>query len=233
MKRLKGAVTVEAAIVLPLYILLLAFLINFLNIFHVRLVVQNGLNNAATLFTQYAYVTELANGGVEAIGSVSEQDAAQFSRQIEAYAASAETMAKAYERELDAPLTRESAQTLVTEGRSFHDASDQIERVLERTDSDVIGSYFLSAGGVINGATLQAEVESYLREMKVNRNLIKGDICYEIFLNPENGDLLLTASYQYSDALFSAFGARPFVVRQQTAVHPWTGGAANGLRGLD
>ena len=67
-KRRKGAITVEAVIVLPLYILVILFIINFLNISFLQLAIQQGLNNAGRTLSQYGYALDVAVG-IETINS--------------------------------------------------------------------------------------------------------------------------------------------------------------------
>ena len=58
----KGAITVEAVMILPLYILVILFLINFMNITYTQLTVQQGLNNAGRMLAQYGYAMDVAVG---------------------------------------------------------------------------------------------------------------------------------------------------------------------------
>lgn len=62
MGKKRGSITVEAAIVLPFYILLLTFLANFLNIYYVHQVIQHGLNSAGSTLAQYCYAIDLTLG---------------------------------------------------------------------------------------------------------------------------------------------------------------------------
>ncbi len=58
-KKKKGVITVEATLVLPMYILAILFIINFLNIGYMQLVIQQGLNNAGQTFSQYCYAINM------------------------------------------------------------------------------------------------------------------------------------------------------------------------------
>ena len=62
MDKKRGSITVEAAVVLPFYILLLTFLANFLNIYYTHQVIQHGLNSAGSTLAQYCYAIDLTLG---------------------------------------------------------------------------------------------------------------------------------------------------------------------------
>ena len=51
----RGSLTVEAAIVTPVFILVLLFVINFINIFYLQLAIQQGLNTTAEVIAEYSY----------------------------------------------------------------------------------------------------------------------------------------------------------------------------------
>ena len=48
-QRQRGSLTVEAVVILPIYILVLLFVLNFMNIFYTQLARQEGLNNTAAV----------------------------------------------------------------------------------------------------------------------------------------------------------------------------------------
>lgn len=227
MKR-KGSITVEAAIIMPIYILLLAFLINFLSIFYIKLVVQGGLNNAATTIAQYCYAVDLTLGMENfTLSDETSQKADALADGIEQFSNSAQSLAGVF----DKTFSFDTVPELINKGSGFAKSAKSLGGKLKGINGTDVKNYLLtSAAETGGGLIVQTMVENYLDEMKINRNLIDGPIQYDLYIMKENTDLVLTACYQYHDSMFSAFTDKPFVIKQQVVVHPWIGGSTDGLR---
>lgn len=227
--RKKGAITVEATLIMPFYILLLAFLINLLNIFYVKLAVQNGLNNAATTMAQYCYAIDLTLGMDKlAISDSTSQKAMQLADDIDDFSSSAQAMAQVFEKKLSVAMLED----MIDKGGEFLNSTKQLKNTLANIEGEDVANYLLTGGAELGGGFLvKVMVENYLDDMKISRAAIEGDIEYNFYVDAShNYDLVLTADYHYGDTLFSAFGADAFVVHQQVVVHPWIGGESDGLR---
>lgn len=227
--RKKGAITVEATLIMPFYILLLAFLINLLNIFYVKLAVQNGLNNAATTMAQYCYAIDLTLGMDKlAISDSTSQKAMQLADDIDDFSSSAQAMAQVFEKKLSVAMLED----MIDKGGEFLNSTKQLKNTLANIEGEDVANYLLTGGAELGGGFLvKVMVENYLDDMKISRTAIEGDIEYNFYVDAShNYDLVLTADYHYGDTLFSAFGADAFVVHQQVVVHPWIGGESDGLR---
>lgn len=227
--RKKGAITVEATLIMPFYILLLAFLINLLNIFYVKLAVQNGLNNAATTMAQYCYAIDLTLGMDKlAISDSTSQKAMQLADDIDDFSSSAQAMAQVFEKKLSVAMLED----MIDKGGEFLNSTKQLKNTLANIEGEDVANYLLTGGAELGGGFLvKIMVENYLDDMKISRAAIEGDIEYNFYVDAShNYDLVLTADYHYGDTLFSAFGADAFVVHQQVVVHPWIGGESDGLR---
>lgn len=228
MKR-RGSITVEATIILPVYILLLAFLANFLSIFYVKLVVQGGLNAAATTIAQYCYAIDLTLGMENfTLSEETSKKADALAEGIEQLNTSARDMASVF----DQTISIDAIPELIDKGSTFANSLTSVGKKLQGIKGADVKNYLLtSAAETGGGLIVQAMVENYLDEMKINRGLIKGGIQYDMYILKDNTDLVLTACYLYSDNMFSIFMDKPFVIRQQVVVHPWIGGETKGLRG--
>ena len=81
------------------------------------------------------------------------------------------------------------------------------------------------------GMLVEAMVDDYLDQLKINRNMLPDGIKYNLFVDGTDGryDLVLQAEYVYDSPLFSVF-IDGFRVRQQVVAHPWIGGSTPGLR---
>lgn len=228
MKR-RGSITVEATIILPVYILLLAFLANFLSIFYVKLVVQGGLNAAATTIAQYCYAIDLTLGMENfTLSEETSKKADALAEGIEQLNTSARDMASVF----DQTISIDAIPELIDKGSTFANLLTSVGKKLQGIKGTDVKNYLLTSVAETGGGLIvQAMVENYLDEMKINRGLIKGEIQYDMYILKDNTDLVLTACYLYNDNMFSIFMDKPFVIRQQVVVHPWIGGETKGLRG--
>lgn len=228
MKRARGSMTVEATIVLPFYILLLMFLANFMNIYYLHQAVQFGLNNAGSVLAQYCYAVEQTVGMDKF--SVSEETQEKFSD----IGSAMETFNSATQQAMstfDGGITIDKLGELINNGKSFANASANLANKLRSVKGDDLVSYLLTTASEAGGGMIvKAMVENYLEQMKVNRNLLSGDIQYALYMDNSTNDLILKAAYCYNDPMFSIF-TDGFAIEQQAVVHPWIGGSTPGLRG--
>ena len=231
MKRQKGAMTVEAAIVLPIYILLMSFILNFLNIFYLKTVIQSGLNNVGITMSQYCYIIDLTlDGGMSnfTLSDSTSAKAASLENGVNNFTdAAGRTMAV-----FDQSISAEMLVQLINEGKNFVEAADNLKKTLMSIKGEDVKNYLLTTAAETGGSMLvEALVEKYIDDMHVNRSLIDGDIVYEMYItNDDHHDLIFVAKYQYSNRIFSALYKKPFYIEQQVAVHPWIGGSTDGLR---
>lgn len=229
MGKKKGAMTVEAAIVLPLYILLLTFLANFLNVYYLHTVVQHGLNSAASTLAQYCYAVDLTLG-IEKL-SLQEETSAKAQELGEAINGFYDASTDALEL-FNSGLTLDNLPKLLSSGQTFISASSNlVSKVRGVTGDDVANLVLTGMVETGGGMLVEAMVDDYLDQMKIDRGLLTGDIRYGLYLTSDDRhDLVLTAEYEYGDSLFALF-TDGFSIRQQAVVHPWIGGSTPGLRG--
>lgn len=234
MKKGKGSITVEAAVIVPVYILLLVFLIRFLNIFYLQLVVQSGLNNAANTMAQYCYAIDLTLGMDNfTLSESTSGKVGELKSSVESFSSDTHTMATAFNDAFTGPFSLDELSNLIEAGKSFADSGKNLGNAVKAIDGETVKNYLLTSAGELGGGMIvQAMVENYLDEMKIDRGLIDGDIQYDLYITKPNNDLVLTACYRYRNADFSIFMDKPFVLRQQVVVHPWIGGSnSERLRG--
>ena len=214
--RQKGSVTVEAVIILPLYLLTMVFLLNFLDVFYVRLAVQQGLNNASSTLSQYCYAVDKVVG-IEKLTL------------DEGTSAKAQELAEAIFNE---PLSLDSVGKAIEKGKSFVGASSNLVGAIKQVKGEDIVNYLMTSAVETGGGMLvEAMVDDYLDQLKINRNMLPDGIKYNLFVDGTDGryDLVLQAEYVYDSPLFSVF-IDGFRVRQQVVAHPWIGGSTPGLR---
>lgn len=228
MKKSAGVLTVEAALILPVFILTLLFIINFLNIFYLRLAIQQGMNHAANTLGEYCYVVDLAVGMDnltldENTKAKEDTISDDINDMFEAAQGTLEIM--------NGSLSLETLPQLVDKAVAFAESVGSMCTTLSGVTADDLVNFALAAAVEEGGGTLvEYMVDDYLDEMKVNRNLIKGDIDFKLRIDKGNGNnLVLVATYQYSDPMFSLF-VNEINMCQAVVVHPWIGGETPGIR---
>lgn len=228
-KKQSGALTVEAAIVLPFYILVIVFVLNFMNIFYTQLAVQMGMNNAATVLAQYLYVADVTVGVKDTLTLNGET--AQKATDVASALSDTTTNLKKVVNGFSGGIKLENLKTMVDDGENLSKSLKTLgEKASAIEGEDIVN--VLVATGVEVGASggLTYIVNNYLDEMKINRSLIDGDITVRAAIDGKHDcDIVLTAAYQYKDPMFSVFfDTIPMV--QSVVVHPWIGGETQGLR---
>ena len=131
----------------------------------------------------------------------------------------------------DDGITIDKLEELISNGKNFASATTNLANKLKAVKGDDLVSYLLTTAGETGGGMIvESMVEDYLDQMKVNRNLLSGDIQYALYIDNSTNDLILKAAYCYNDPMFSIF-TEGFAIEQQVVVHPWIGGKTPGLRG--
>lgn len=230
MKKMRGSMTVEATIVLPIYILLLVFIMNFLNIFYMKLVIQSGLNNAGTTIAQYCYAVDLlVPNGMEnfTLNESTPSKTAEIGDSINEFVGSAERTLGVFNEDFSISMLS----SLISNGKDFLTAGNRLANAMKNVNGDDVKNYLFTTAAETGGSLLvETMVENYLDDMKVNRGLIDGEIEYEMYITNGRYDIVLIARYLYKNTTFSVFMDKPFYVEQQVVVHPWIGGSTKGLR---
>lgn len=231
MKKSGGVLTVEAALVLPVFILVTLFIINFLNIFYLQLTIQQGLNNAAGTLSEYCYAIDLALGMDQLVlDENTKAKGDKISGDVNHLMDSAQGTLEIFHQGLSISRLSE----LLDNAEQFANSAESLHTNLQSVDGDDVVNFVLSAAVNAGGDSLvDYMVDDYLTEMKVNRNLIDGDIKYHLrIVKGGDGryDLTLAAVYQYKHPMFSVIWDRSVNMCQTVVVHPWIGGKTKGLR---
>ncbi len=243
----RGSLTVEAVVILPIYILVLFFVLNFMNIFYMQLAIQEGLNNTAAVIGKYCNVAAVTVG----------MDAFNLQETTSTVGAVVEPVTEIMNSAggIVTVFTKEgfnagSFETLKSHGESLKENFDKLhdefpDMATAKSKAKELGKQLpnlLISGGVelLGSLGVSASMERYLSEMKVNQNLLEGDpgqkIRFLLAIDDTNGpdgtpryDLVLTAQYTYKDPMFSIF-FDSIEMKQSVVVHPWIGGKTEGLR---
>ena len=221
----RGAVTVEAVLVLPVYTLAVLFMIHFLNVSYLQLTIQQGLNNAGRTLAQYCYAVDMTMGLETINTNILDSKAETVKPVVENF-----NTVTAGIGDLFNDFSVEKLGTMVEQGKEFASSVKTMASSLNGIGGKDIVSYLLTTAAE-GGTSLIVEsiVEEYLTEMKVNRNMLDGKISYRVCMDDKTNDIILIATYRYHSGMFSMF-TDGFDMRQVVAVHPWVGGATKGVR---
>lgn len=230
-KKTRGSLTVEAAIILPVYLLVMFFVLNFMNIFYLQLAIQEGLNNTASILGKYCNVAavtvgmdafELSESNAENVTSL-QSDITDLSNNLSIVIDI-----------LGSGFSLEKLDDLLAAGSPMADSVKRIANTAKTIGGEGVTNLLLSGGVELAGsAGVTAIMNDYLKEMRVNQNLLDGaegqKIKFYLALDRDSDDIVLTAKYSYKDPMFSLFfDAIP--MKQSVVVHPWVGGSTEGLR---
>lgn len=228
-RRRKGALTVEAAIIFPIYIMVNVFILSMLNLFYFHLVMQQALTNVGRTLAQYGYVVDQTIG-------------------LENFGLSEETKAKesALTTGIDKVITGAGdLVNILNGGFATSDISQIINNISEmgqkgatlKTDienlattletvnrSDVVNYLLVSAMDSADGMFVKWMIGDYLEEAKAMTGSIT-EINYSVYVDRDSKDMFLIAEYKYS----LPFDFFDDVYLQQTMrIHPWVGGKTPG-----
>ncbi len=228
----KGAITVEAVMILPLYILVILFLINFMNITYTQLTVQQGLNNAGRMLAQYGYAMDVAVG-LENLNDTADVDTFEESTKTVFQSLLGTDGLVSKIGQLFGHFSLEQLQEVVEGAKQLPDQVDTMKAAAENVDGKDIVNYLVASGTELGASmAVQSMVEDYLDEMKVNRNLLEGEkgkeFHYYASLDKDQ-NIVLIVTYRYQSPMFSLF-TDGIDMRQVVVVHPWVGGETPGVR---
>lgn len=223
----RGALTVEAAVILPFYILTIVFILNFMNIFYTQLAVQMGMNNAARVVAQYSYLVD-RTVGIEKLELKKETDAK--AKEVANQVSDVKKKLNNLSGFFAGGIQLNELGDMIGQGKELGTSLKNLGTSLKGVKSEELVNALIATGTETGGSVaLTHLLNSYLDEMKINRSLIDGDIQVIASLDASHDhDLVLTARYQYKDPMFSVF-FDTIPMKQSVVVRPWVGGPTEGL----
>lgn len=247
----KGSLTVEAVVILPIYILVLFFVLNFMNIFYMQLAIQEGLNNTAAVIGKYCNIAAVTVGMDVFDLQKTTSTIDSVVTPVKGIIDSAGGIVTAF---TENGFNAETFGDLQEKGRNLKDNFDKLhdefpDVATAKSKAKELGEQLpniLITGGaeILGSAGISAVMDGYLTDMKVNQNLLEADahgnkIRFHLTIDDANGpdgkpryDLVLTAQYTYKDPMFSIF-FDSIEMKQSVVVHPWIGGQTKGQRKVE
>lgn len=220
----KGVLTVEAAIILPVFLMVMVFVLSILKLFYFHLVMQQALQNVGTTLAQYGYVIDKVI------------DLETFSLKEETKEAEENLVTSVN----DFFTTGSELALLVTDKISLDEIGEIISKGQElgnnaeavltaakaAANKETIVNYLLvSAMNGAGGLFVDWMTKDYLDAMEAKNETLE-NFKYAFYVEAGTKDFLLVAEYDYTLPLFVT---KPIRIQQAVRVHPWVGGETEGI----
>ena len=222
MNKRKGVLTVEAAIILPIFVMVMFFILSVMQLFYFHLVMQQALQNVGLTLSQYGYVIDR----VVDLETFTFQD---DTKQKEEALADGVNEVISEGRTMIALLQDISIDKLgdiIASGTKFKEDAEKLIGTVESVEGEDIINYLLvSAMNNVGGEFVRWMIGDYLSAMGAENGTIQ-NIKYDLFIETGTKDILLVVEYDYN---LPFFGEGDIRFQQMVRVHPWVGGNTPGL----
>gem|GEM_PF-5748239 len=230
----KGILTLEAAIVLPVFIMFIFFVLSIMKLFYFHLVMQQSLQNVGRTLAQYGYVIDDLIG-LENFSMQKETKEAEagLKQGVDAVITDSRKLIS----HLQGKLTLETVEAILTDGKEFAGHLGDLGETLEliKKDPTIIVNYLLvSAMNEAGGEFVRWMIGDYLDNMQASNGTIS-NLKYSLFVDAQGEgsgkvsgtkDIILIVDYDCSLPVFFFDKIR---IRQEVRVHPWVGGQSEGV----
>lgn len=212
----KGILTVEALCILPVFILVMFFVLNIMNVFYFHLVMQQALNNTARVLAQYGYVIDHTIGFDSfRLDEETKETEADVIEGVQGTVDSVSAMVG----EIEKGFSFSTIQGIIEKAKGLQESLSRLGDVLSKADDGQIVNYlFVSAMNMADDKFLEWMIGDYLTQMQVNQDSI-ADLEYRLYVEKETDDIVLVARYGYRMCYF----IDTLWLEQTARVHPWIG----------
>ena len=220
----RGSITVEASIILPIFIMVMVFVLNMMNLFYFHLVMQQAVSNVGRTLSQYGYVIDKTIGLDKlALSEETKATEGKLITNVDAMIKEAGSMATL----LSGKLSLDTVVQVVESGKKFKGSLDDVVSALGdvKDNPEMIVNYLLVSA--MNGADdvfMKWMIGDYLTEAGAAVGNID-DIEYAVYLEKGTKDIIFVVQYDYS-LPFAFFD--DLRLQQAMRVHPWVGGKTAG-----
>ncbi len=233
----KGVLTVEAAIILPIFIMVMVFILSILKLVYFHAVMQQALQNVGVTLAQYAYVVdeivdlqefalkektkEKETALVDGVGNVMTSGGAVVN-----------SLSTAFTFEEGANVVDKvthlisKVNDIIEQGGQFKtDLTDLIEVIKQVEGKDILNYLIASAMNEVTDPFVAWMVGDYLTAMEAKTGAIQ-NITYALYIEDGTKDMILAVDYDYN---FDFFFIDTIRLQQMVRVHPWVGGETEGI----
>lgn len=223
----KGVLTIEAAIILPIFIMVMMFILSILKLFYFHLVMQQALQNVGSTLSQYGYVVnELIDIENFALNEKTKNAESGIVTSVDKFLDTGAELAVL----VKGNLSLDNISTIISKGQTLmSDANAVVDAVKNAANKDIIINYLLvSAMNGVGGYFVEWMTKDYVTAMGTETSVLQ-DFEYAFYVEPGTKDFLLVVEYGYQ---FPMFIQKPIRIQQAIRVHPWIGGSnTEGLYG--
>lgn len=227
----KGALTVEAAIIFPIFILFFAFILNLLNIYYAHTLMQNAINNITKKLSEVTYLYHLADE--EFIFTTVVYEKALKVEEIRedtnnlfnSFSEVTDAIIPQKDEDKDLYLYLKNLSTLPNKAKTLIKNSNTVKgHLADGFPVNLLGLVF-SEQLVEGGDNLTERlIRSYFNDMGYNTDKYIEIIDTDLKLPGKfNKDITLTVIYNYKNNLSLKFLDK-FTMVNSSTVHPWIGG---------
>lgn len=228
----RGSMTIELALILPLYIVVIMFIMNLMNVYYIHAVVQQGLNNAGKTLAQYCYLIEKAGCLDKASGWFTmEEDTSNKSIGLQTSIKQLTGSAQQVMAKLNDGVTLDELKGLSDDLGGFTEALRSTASQISSINGDNVKDFVISeAANGASGLLTGVMVNAYIDDMKLDLKGIKIDYTNSKFLYGDNCEITLVATYTYDRLFLLDFGFDNSVeIVQVVTVRPWIGNQSGGI----
>lgn len=217
LKKEKGALTVEATLVFPVYIVAILTIVSFLNIFYTQTVMQQALNHTATLISQYTYAIGHKGDGLDFFVGVDE-DFKHIGESLGRVGQSAQTALGSIADGIQISELPNVINNLGTFAGDVISLASDVGGINKEKIASVIVNALI---GNVNEGIVSTIMESYLTDMQLNRAHIT-NLSYAGSKITSDGDIYIYASYTYENPFGIKFFDKIEIV-QRSVARGWIG----------
>lgn len=229
----RGALTVEATLILPFVLISWLTIINLLNIYYMQTCIQQALNNTAQRLSEYSYLL-YKTGYLDQAADILGMDASttQNSSKLKTSMKSMGEHAQNIGNELQ-QFSISKVPTIIDEAKSFTTSAKDAYSTISNITVEQLKDYFLSElSNAGTGILVGAFVDSYIKDLKVDtRNIDTLDYSKSKFLYGDDQQFTIVVTYTYHNPMsIKYFSDVPMM--QMVTMRPWIGQSNTGLKEL-
>ena len=238
----RGSLTVEACIILPVVVITWLSLINLLNIYLIRSVFQQALSNTAARISEYYYMVErtFPDRSLESMKGLFKEEkttsgtADALSTGLNNCQESVKKIGKDYDILMDnGTIDLATVKNMFEEGENFYKAAKDTANAIRSISAEGLKDYFLSqiTNGV-TGSVIGAFTDSYVKDLKVSeQNISNRTYANSEFFVGDDDEFVLVVDYIYTNPLSVKYAPYHEIhMRQMVFMRPWFGESGSGLK---